>query len=97
MSEWGVQDWVLFFGAVGTMAVTVLGALIPLVRALKENTQATVTSANAMTTTAVAVEKNTVATEQVAQSLPPSSPVTVNVGDPAQVQQEPHSEYEPRR
>ena len=50
----------------------------PLVAALVANTEATDVSAKAMTTTAVAVDQNTVATNQVAAALP-ASPTTVNV------------------
>lgn len=68
--------------AIPTFYVTVgrplLAQIRELIIALKDNTAATDTSAAALTTTATAVEANTVVTKAVAEALP-TGPVTVNV------------------
>jgi hypothetical protein len=84
MSAWSPADWATFLGVLATTATGLyLGVVRPaliqlreLVEALRANTASTNVSAAAMTTTAAAVVDNTVATQQVAQALPP---VTVNV------------------
>jgi len=80
MSEWGVSDWVTWFAAAGAFAAAVSAAIaavvIPLVTALRENTEATNVSATN-------IEKGTAATKAQTQATDIATAVEVTTNPPA--------------
>lgn len=87
MSEWSPQDWGTFLGVlVTTLTGLYLGVVRPLlvqfkelILALKANTESTDVSARAQASNATATVQNTEVTKAVAERLPASGPVTVNI------------------
>ena len=80
MSEWNVTDWVTWFAAAGTFAAAVSAAIaavvIPLIRALRENTVATNVSATN-------IEKGTAATQAQTQATDIATAVEAATNPPA--------------
>lgn len=92
MSQWSVQDWATFLGvAVPAAAAFYLKVIRPLlaqitelIDALRQNTAATDTSADALVTLAPVVEKNTTATQAASDaSDATTAAVVVNTADRA--------------
>lgn len=48
MSEWSPQDWAIFFGVASPFLAAILGGLLKIILALKENTRVTVEAKQAV-------------------------------------------------